>query len=110
MGRAMVEVLTGKPVFSRASMLRPPVAKASQEASTREECRRIASQALAPYQVTLPDTNAFELYLILGLSDVAISGKQQVVVPYDPEFLFLIDCGFEALIGISLDWSSSGKG
>jgi hypothetical protein len=106
----MAEVVIGKPVFSRASTLRPPVVKASQEGSTREECRRIASQALAPYQVTLPDTDAFELYLIVGLSDVVAAGKKQVVVPYDPEFLFVMDCGFEALIGVSLDWSPAGKG
>jgi hypothetical protein len=104
----MLETITVKPVVSLADMLRVPVGESTQ--STLEECRRLASEALAPYGVALPDTESFELHLILALEEILVNGKKQLIVPFDPEFLFVMDCGFEALIGISLGWVNAGRG
>jgi hypothetical protein len=67
----------------------------------------MADDALIPFGVGLPAHRSFELHVILALSE---GGEAGLVVPYPPEFLFLMDVGFEALVGVSVPWNPAGLG
>jgi hypothetical protein len=78
--------------------------------AAREQCRTLASQALQKCGVNLPETKSFELYLVRGLVEITTEGQKQLSVLYAPEFLYVMDCSLESLIGISLNWLTVGWG
>lgn len=98
------------PSFTRADLERGRMAELKDTKSVVERCRAIASDALRPYRIDLPPNDALELYLVLALSEITTGGRKTMTVPFPPEFLFILDAGFESLIGVSVFWSPSGYG
>src|SRR6476660_9412993 len=77
--------------------------------SKEAECRAIAEAAVKEY-CALPATKSFELYIIQAIA-VPVGGKSDSAnVIYPPEFLFLLDVGFESLVGVSIFWTAKGLG
>jgi hypothetical protein len=96
--------------LNRADMLRLELPQLSRQSATIEQCYRIADQALSHYDRPLKHFDAPELYVVLALSEVTLSGKKQMVVPFSPEFLFVFQSDFESLICISIGWVPAGLG
>jgi len=77
--------------------------KASENAE--HLCRELAQTTLSKGEA-LPATKSFSLYLLRCLIEGTVSGKATLGVAFPPEFLFILDVGYEALVGVSFLWSA----
>ena len=94
-------------VLTRADTLRRPIMSIIAAGTPLARCRRMADDALAPFGASLPAHRSFELHMILALYE---GGEAGLMVPHLPEFLFVMDVGFEALVGVSVPWNPAGLG
>jgi hypothetical protein len=73
------------------------------------EVRTILEHVVAPER--LPATRSLRLYHVRGVgNERAVGGEDRDVVVYGPEFLYVLDVGYPALLGVLLGMSVSGLG
>jgi hypothetical protein len=88
---------------SQADLAAMPVARCKKSQPSEQMCRTLAEKAFLEFG-KVPATQKFELYLVRGIGS---SGGHEAVI-FQPEFLFLLDVGFENLIGVSVPWHTKG--
>jgi hypothetical protein len=77
--------------------------------SLEGHCRQQA-QAILGTEV-LPPTRHFELYLIRGITQIILENSApKKVVAFPPEFLFILDVGYDSLVGVTVPWNSTVPG
>jgi hypothetical protein len=97
-------------MFTRADLEFRSDAVTGSPESTLEEARSVANEALKAFDETLPAHASFEIFLIRGLEEVEVEGERKLSVSVLPQFMFLLDVGFEALVGVSVWWDPLGFG
>jgi hypothetical protein len=100
-------------VVSTLSAQTSLAASASSDAepleSIEDRCRQQV-QAILGTEV-LPPTQHFELYLIRGITQIILEhSPPKKAVAFPPEFLFVLDVGYDALVGVSVPWNSTVPG
>jgi len=94
---------------AQSSLAASPRADAEPLESIEGRCRERA-QALLGSEI-LPPTQHFELYLIRGIAQITPEhSPSKKVVAFPPEFLFVLDVGYDSLVGVSISWNSAVPG
>jgi hypothetical protein len=70
-----------------------------------EDLCRDFIQSRLPHGETLPATQSFFLFLIRCFSEAIVDGKPTMAVAFAPEFLFVLDFGYDDFAGVSVTWS-----
>ena len=80
-------------------ILRPP----------EEICREVVATHLPDGQI-LPPTKSFEVYYIECIVLQTVPLGEREVVAFPPEFMYLLDVGFESMVGITISFRSAVYG
>jgi hypothetical protein len=100
---------TPSAAFDRVDQLKYRASIAKSLQTQEAQCREIAQAAMKDYG-TLPPTRTFELYLVQGIAIPFGGSEKDARVIYAPEFIFVLDIGLEALVGIDILWNTVGLG
>jgi len=89
---------------TREALDLPTGASLTVQSNVEQTCRDLAHGVLAKGE-QLPAEKSFSLFLIRALIEGTASGKPALGVAFPPEFLFVLDVGYESLVGVSFTWS-----
>ncbi|MER9243476.1 hypothetical protein [Mesorhizobium sp. M0633] len=75
-------------------------------ANFMEQISDAADRACQVFDERLPAVKSTELYLVQGIAEVAVTSRVEktsagLAVIYPPEFVFVLDVGFDSLVGAS---------
>jgi len=107
----MTNAYFGAAYSTRADQLRSREAKVEVTGKADVETKlRDLVQSILPTGQVLPAFKSLSLHLIRGLNTISINGVDTVVVAFPPEFLYVADVGYPALIGVILHWTPTRVG